>query len=420
MRLSDLLAETDQNALERLALEHARTDEHLSRAHLLATIEGVLRSHRFLQEFLLNRQPPTFAIITLLLDAAEHALPMHGFKETVLAETARLCRVVDSREILARDDQLRVYRKVLYQARSNDRQIEVAEAAILGVLRQELGIAQVEHFLIEHHAELREFWQQDEAFERELNSLRSAGLVYVRDGRTLLPDDLTQVIRHVLGVDMPASSARRLYGYLSNQELYEALAATEAPTSGSKDERIERLVAHMTQPREILRLRSIGMERLREVCRDIGAKVSGSKEDVVDRIVAHVAAGRDVLREPEPPPPVKEPRRLDEERFAFLFARLRGHELALILGALELRRWGTKELQIRILWEAHRSEETLLNALSSADLEVFLRRMDLKTSGSKADRIDRAIDHFANVAIETLRAGASHVVDSERTSTNPA
>src|SRR5258708_7488242 len=106
--------------LERLAHEHARADEPTPPSQLLGTIEGVLRSHRFLQEFLLNRQPPAFAIVTLLLDAPEFALPTSGFRDLVLRETGRLCDAIDSREILARDDQLRVYRRTLYQARSND------------------------------------------------------------------------------------------------------------------------------------------------------------------------------------------------------------------------------------------------------------------------------------------------------------
>lgn len=404
MRLADLLAEASKEELERLAHEHARADEQLARGQLLATIEGVLRSHRFLQEFLVNRQPPTFAVMTLLLDSPDYALPNSTFKEAVLGETERLCQAIDSKQILARD-QLRVYRKVLYQARSNDLLIDASEAALLGVLREELDIPQVEHFLIEHHVDLREFWKQDQAFVRELHALRSAGLVYVRDGKTLLPEDLVQVVRNVLGVDMSATSARRLYGYLSNSELHEALAAIGAPTSGSKEERIERLVAHMTQPRGILRLRAVGLERLRDICRAIGANVSGAKDDLVDRIVAHVAAGRDIRQEPEPPPPVREPRRLDEERFGLLFSRLRGYELVAVLGQFDLKRSGTKDAQVGTLWEAHRSEETLLNALSSADLEGMLRRLDLKASGSKADRVARLIEHFSGTPIDVLKAG---------------
>jgi hypothetical protein len=406
MKLADLLAEIGQEDLERLAHEHAHADDRFSHAQLLTTIEGVLRSHRFLQEFLLNRQPPTFAIITLLLDAPEFTLPTAGFRDTVLQETTRLCTAIDSREILARDDQLRVYRRVLYQARANDQLLDPSEAALLGVLRQELEISQVEHFLIEHHADLREFWRQDEAFMRELHALRSAGLVYVRDGRTMLPEDLVSVIRAVLGLDMPSEAARRLYAYLSNQDLYEALAAIHAPTSGSKEERINRLVTHMAQPRIILRIRAISLEELRNICRSVGANISGSKDELVDRLVSHVASGRDLRKEPEPPPPVRERRQLDEARFAALFSCLRGHELAAVLAEFELRRYGTKQAQVQTLWDAQRSEVTLLSTLSSADLEGILRRIQVKPSGSKGERVDRLISYFASANLEATPEAA--------------
>jgi hypothetical protein len=402
MKLADLLAETSQEDLERLAHEHARADEQMPRALLQSTIEGVLRSHRFLQQFLMNRHPPTFAALMLLLDADSLSLPASSFKQVVMDETQRICGLMDSREILARDDQLRVYRKVLYQARSNDRLIDESEASILSVLRQELDITHVEHFLIEHHADLREFWSQGEAFLRELNALRSAGIVFFREGMMLLPEDLARVLRQVLGFDMSREGAKRLFAKLTNPELHEALTAIQAPTKGGKDERIERLIAHMAQARFVLRLKCFGLERLRELCREIGATIGGVKDDLVERIVAHVASGRDILREPEPEPPVQEPRKLDERRFVALFSRLRGHELGAVLAEFELRRWGSKETQTKELWEAHRSEETLLNALTSSDLEGLLKRLEIKAAGSKAERIQRAIEHFAKMTDEEL------------------
>ncbi|MDI1484348.1 hypothetical protein [Polyangium sp. y55x31] len=404
MKLLDLLASSGTDELERLAHEHARTGDHLSRPHLLDTIESVLRSYRFQQEFLLNRQPPSFAILTLLLDAPEFALPMEGFSDAVQAETTRICGAIESGEVLKRDDQFRVYRRVLYQARSNDMRLDESELAILGVLRQELNVAQVEHFLIEHHPDLREFWHRDGAIERELRALSSAGIVFVRDSQALIPEDLAPVIRRVLGIDMSRSGAKRLFGHLSGQELRDALADIGAATSGSKDERIERLIAHMAQPRVVLR--RVGLDTLRTTCRDVGAAVSGSKDNLVDRIVAHVGAGRDLVGEPEPEPVIAEPRRLDEVRFALLFGKLRGHEMAGILGEFNLRRWGGKDLQIRTLLESQRSETTLLGRLSNLELETVLRRVNLKPGGSKAERIERLLEHFATVNVDVLRAAA--------------
>jgi hypothetical protein len=405
VKLADLLAEMGKDDIDRLAHEHARADEDMPPAQLLGTIEGVLKSHRFLQDFLINRQPPTFAIATLLLDAPDHELPLTTFREAVTEETWRICAAIDGGEILARNDQLRVYRKVLYQARSNDLVIDDSESAILGVLREELEVAQVEHFLIEHHSDLREFWRRDEAFVREMNALRSAGIVHVRDGKVILPDDLVRAVQLVLGIDMPRPSARRLFGHLSNTELRDALGAVAAPISGSKEERIERLLAHMTQTRTVLRLRSTSLEHLRDICKDVGVMSSGAKEEVVDRLVSHFAASRDLHRDSEaPPPPVHETRALDEARFVTLFLHLRGHELAAILGQFELRRWGPKEQQIQTLWGSHRSEETLLAALSNPDLEGILRRLELKPNGPKPERIRRVITHF--------EAGTQHLETS--------
>jgi hypothetical protein len=415
MRLAELLAETTTEELERLAHEHARADDKLSRHQLLETIEGVLRSYRFVQEFLFDRQPPTFGIVTLLLDAPDFAHPTTGFREAVLAETQRICQAIDAEDILKRHDQLRVYRRVLYQARSNDQQVDSSERAILGVLRQELDVSQAEHFLIEHHADLREFWHQDMAFVRELHALRSAGIVFVRDSRTLIPEDLAPVIRQVLGIDMPRGAARRLFASLAGQDLYEALAAIGAPTSGSKDDRIERLVCHMAQPRPVLR--RVGMDTLKRICREVEAPVSGSKDDLVDRIVSWYAAGKDLVPQAEIPEPVgiKEPRRLDEERFALLFDRLRGHQLADILGEFDLRRWGTKDSQIRTLWEAHRSEATLLSRLSNQELEDILKRANLKLGGAKSERIGRLLDRFATASGDEL----STVVGTEQRDDSP-
>ena len=407
MRLADLLGSSTLEDLECLAREHAKIEEQLSRPQLLATIESVLRSYRFLQEFLLNRQPPTFAMMVLLLDAPEFALPTAEFRDLVLDETTRICDAIDSEALLTRDDQLRVYRRVLYQARGNDMQIDSSESAILGVLRQELKVTQVEHCLIEHHADLREFWRQDGAFEREILTLRSAGLVFAEDQRTLLPEDLAPVIRQVLGIDMARDAARRLLQQLSGQDLRDALMAIGAQSSGSKDERIERLVAHMAQPRVILR--GVGLDTLRAICREIGAAVAGSKDSLVDRIVGHMAAGRDLIGEPEPAPPPAEPRRLSEARFGLLFEQLRGHQMAGILGEFDLRRWGTKEMQVSTLWESHRSESTLLGCLSNPELDVILRRVALRTGGSKSERTERLIEYFASLDEVAFRAAQGDV-----------
>jgi hypothetical protein len=402
MRLAQLLADASIDDLERLAQEHAKTEDQLPRPQLLSTIESVLRSYRFLQEFLLNRQPPTFALMTLLLDAPGFELPTEGFRDAVIAETTRISDAIDNSELLKRDDQLRVYRRVLYQARSNDLQIDSSEASILSVLRQELEVALVEHCLIEHHADLREFWRQEGAFLRELHALRSAGLVFVKEGKTLVPEDLVPSIRQVLGIDMSRPAARRLYQLLTAGDLQAGLKAIGAGTAGSKDERVERLISHMAQPRVVLR--ELSLETLKGISRSIETAVAGSKDDLVARIISHMAADRDLETAPEPDVHKPEIRVLSEERFTVLFSFLRGHELAGILGDFDLRRWGTKDLQVKTLWEAELAEATLLECLSNPELDVVLRRLDLRPGGAKAERINRLIEHFTSLDEVAFRA----------------
>jgi hypothetical protein len=397
MRLLELLSALSSDEVDRLAHEHGVADSEASRPQMLLAVESVLRSHRFIQDFLVNRRPPAFAAMLVLLDAPDYALPTGGFREAVLAEVARLCESIESGGVLRRDDQLGLYRRVLYQARSNDMHIDGSEAAILGVLRHELGIEPAEHFLIEHHPDFREFWQQDGSFARELHALRSAGLVFAHDGNTMLAEDLVPVVRQVLGLDMSRVAAWRLYEHLSVSSLHEALSAVGAATSGSKDEKLQRLRAHLARPRMVLR--RLSLESLKDVCRDVGVPTSGVKEELVERIVVRVAAGRDLIQTPEPPPllVIDEPRSLDRARFVALFSKLRGHELAEILAELDLKRWGGKEAQVRTAWESKRSETTLLSALSNGEVENLLRRLDLKVSGTKSERVQRVIEHFGSL-----------------------
>ncbi len=311
-----------------------------------------------------------------------------------MAETQRIMGLVDSGDLLARDDQLRLYRRALYEARRNDLDVNTSEAALLALLRREEGIAQVEHFLIEHHEDLREFWQKEDCFAHEEKALRSAGLLFYIEEKVLIPEEVAPAVWQTLGIDMPTESARRLLAYLSNNEIAGALEAAGCRTSGSKETRIERAIIERVQPR--FALRSVGLSTLKDICRSTDASVSGSKDELVERIVGHFAEGRDQRAEEPPEAPRREPRRLNQSQFETLFSALGHHELSDILRRLpELRQTGTKEMRIKTLWEAHLSEATLLGELMNRQLEDLLHQMGLRLGGSKQARIERLVEHFA-------------------------
>src|SRR5262249_15238688 len=135
MKFAELLASSDKRVLEGLGKELLKTDEPMSVHTLCSNLESVLRSFAFVQGFLLTRQPATLSILSLLSEGPEFRVEASRLQELVSADVSQLCGLIDSREILRRDEQLKLYRQVLYEARLSDLEIDPSEAALLGVLR---------------------------------------------------------------------------------------------------------------------------------------------------------------------------------------------------------------------------------------------------------------------------------------------
>lgn len=142
------------------------------------------------------------------------------------------------------------------EARRNDLQLDGNELAILGVLRRELAIRPVEHFLIEHHDDFQEFWSRDRGFLDETNALRSCGMIFGHDGRIVLPEELAPLVRQALGIEMPSESRCRLLSNLSAADLTEVLAHVGLRTSGTRDEKLDRLLTSYVQPTEVMQMRA--------------------------------------------------------------------------------------------------------------------------------------------------------------------
>jgi hypothetical protein len=314
-----------------------------------------------------------------------------------MRETARIADAVDAGELLARAGGLELYKDALYEARRNDLDLNSSEASLLALLRKRLGVSQAEHYLVEHHRELREFWDKPDAFAHEEIALLSAGVVFFHEDKVLIPEELAPIVAQTLGIDMPTDSARRLFNYLSSTELAAALDQAGARVSGTKEVRVERLLFERVQPRVVLR--SVGLQTLKDICRETGAPIGGNKDELIDRVVEHFAQRRDQVREAaREEVRVAEPRRLDEPRFRTLFNSLLHQELTDILRRLpHLKQSGTKDGRIRTLWDAHLSEATLLGELRNRDLENVLQRLGLRISGSKQERIERVVQFFSSM-----------------------
>jgi hypothetical protein len=412
MRLAALLSELPHDELERLAAEHLGQDENVSRTALCATLEGVLRSYSFVRKFICDRFPPTFSILEAFLDAEGWSREAQTFRDVVMERTRTLVQRVADGDLVGRESSLRLYRRVLVEARRNDLVLDASETAILGVLRRELDIRPVEHFLVEHHKDFHEFWANDDAFLTEMNALRSCGLVFGHQGNVMLAEEVVPLVRQTLGLEMPASNRRRALNLLSGAELGEVLGAVHLKTSGSRDERLERLLSNYVQPSDALPV--LSLQSLRECCRRVAIPSSGAKDDLVDRLVDCFLHEIDIRPKVEGAPPASpepEPRVLDLARLRALFSALRGDDLTDILGAIGSRRiTGAKETKLALLISSPYSETTLLEKLSNRTLEENLDRLRLRTAGSKRERVDRVVEYFRTLADALLIA--SHHPDS--------
>ncbi len=404
MRLLEMLTQLDDHVLNELNQEHLGGDGVESRGDVCLNLERELRSPNHVRATVMNLQPPGFCILNHLLDADDYSVPFSTLKERVMEESLMLAARVSSGDLAGGDRDRDVYRKVLVEARRSDLELDPSEIKLLAILRTALQIRTVEHFLMEHHEDFHAFWRTDHAFLDVMRNMRGRGLAFMSEGNLRLPTDLVPTVRQVLGLEGTFGSRKRLYEKVANEDLRRALEASNLKLSGSKEERLQRLLDHYIQPRDVLEVMSL--VDLRELCRSNEIAVAGAKDVLIERVAVHFASGWDV-RAPEaaPPPPPPEPRELSPEAFTALFESLRSEDLSDMLTGVEASRvTGSKEQKVALLRETRFSEASLLLHLDAKQLESILAKRRLKLAGSKRDRIARLL---ADVAGSMPSGGAS-------------
>lgn len=397
MRLIDILHRLDDDVLDTLVERHLGTAEIRDRATMFLDLEGELRSPNHVRHTIYNLQPPAFAILELLLGGDGHSVDVSGLRDRAETLTRRLSEAVSSGSV-ARRPELELYRRVMAEARRSDLELDPSEIALLQVLRRELGIRTVEHFLVEHHADLRQFWDTDVGFLSALDGLRNGGAAFAVDNRLVLPAELVPLVRKVLGIEVNAEARRRLFERMSVSVLTSVAQALGIKSAGSKDEKVARLVDNYVQASEVLE--ELGIGDLKELCRDIGLAVTGSKQELVERIVNGFASDADIRpARPEALPPSAEPRSIERLAFEALLLSLRQSDLSDILVGIDSKRvTGAKEQLVQLVIESPFSEVTLLRELASKQLDVALDRAGLKSGGTKDERIRRLIVHYTRGA----------------------
>ena len=397
MRLSEFIALLSPERLAELARTAVPGADELNPNEWSRKLEIVLVQTGYIEQVVLALRPPVASVLLRLLESDAHVIDREEVAADVAKETEQWCRRVTAVELGHRlADRSLLYRKMLEAAWANDLTLDHSELRMLRLLREQLGLFRIEHFLLAYHASIQPYWRFDDEFGRVVQQLLQAGVIFEReDGRIALPRELVPNVRRALDVDLPRPAARRLLARLdSGTHLKPALGDHDLQTSGSKQDRIDRIIEHFVPMHRVVDTMHIAQAR--DLVRSLGLPVTGPKEELVTRIVDHFANQRDIAElESAPEEGAQgEPRELERDSFTSLFESLKGHQLHALLMNLELRTSGSKETRIATLWESPYSETTLLSKLKGLELEELLARNELFPRGSKAEKVARLIAAF--------------------------
>jgi hypothetical protein len=406
MRVAEILAQYPDATLDRLASD--KVDEvanlRLPREVLIQEIAAALASLSYVGEALAPAQPPTYAFLKLLLDSEGHTEEVQGFRDRVLDTTMWLTEMADGGKGLPSNKNYPLYLQILYAAWEDDGHVDRSEALLLGALRKELGLGIREHLLLEHHSLVRPLWDTPKAYTDCRKLLLGTGLVLIHEDRYVLADEVAQQIRRCWEIDLEDSAYGRLLQQLNGAQLREALEASALPLSGSKEERVQRLIEALVPPSEVLDV--LHIDEVKDLCRRCDLPVSQAKADLIGSLIEHFDSGRDLLppeeAEAEREPPAPEPRELPPEQLTVLLERLKLDQLYDILARRGLRRSGSKSERVERLVDSPWSEATLLGELRHRELVELCRRLGVQVSGVKSELIERLISWAAGQELGTV------------------
>ncbi len=331
MKLIQILEKYSDPAIDQLSTD--KVDEsaslRLPRSVIMQEIQAALSSLSYVASVLDPSRPPTYAFIKLLLHASNHMQPVEGFQEKVISATKEMTQRAQPGKGLSAEKNYQLYINILKSAWDSYNEIDRSEAQLLEALRNELGIWTREHLLLEHHPDIRQLWDNPSAYVSARNHLLLTGLVLTYENNYAIADEVALQIRRSWGIDLEMDSYTRLLNLVKSKQLHMVLDNAGLQLSGTKDERIDRIVNALIPPTELLNYMQI--EELREFCRNNGIQVSGRKSEVISNIVDFFDCGLDlqeeaVEEEVSSLPPEPEERELSDDVFAKFLQNLTNNQ----------------------------------------------------------------------------------------------
>ncbi len=397
MKLNEILEKYSDLAIDQLAAD--KVDEsanlRLPRSVIIQEIQAALSSLSYVASALAPSRPPTYAFIKLLLHTSDHMLPVEGFQERIISVTKEMTKRAETGTGLSTEKNYQLYINVLKSAWESDNEIDRSEAQLLEALRNEMGIWTREHLLLEHHPDVRQLWDNPNSYISARNHLLVTGLVLTYDNNYVIADEVALQIKRVWGIDLEIEPYTRLLKLLKNGQLHKILNNTGLQLSGSKEERIVRIVEALIPPTELLNYFHI--DELRDYCRTNKIQISGRKPEVISNIIEFFDKNLDLHNENieeivSPLPPVPEKRKLSDDVFAKFLQNLTNDQLYDLLSQSHLKTSGVKEEKIRKLIESPWSDISIINRLRKNDLSELCKKIGIQVSGIKNELIDRLIE----------------------------
>jgi len=401
MKLEEILQGYSNAAIDQIAAD--KVDEsanlRLPRNIIIQEICSALNSLSYIASALAPSRPPTYAFIKLLMEAPEHKLPIEGFREKVMEMTEVMTERAKTGKGLSPGKNHELYIKILKSAWENNQEINRSESMLLEALKNELGLWTREHLLLEHHPEVRELWDLPDAYVSARNRLLVKGIVVTHDNYYAIADEVSYQIQKSWQIDLKKHDYYRLLKALKKENLHQFLEKTGLQLSGTKEDKINRIINAFLPPSEILD--SLQVNELREFCGENNIPKSGSKPEVISNIIHCFDKKLDLVttEEEEPQsnlPEEPEERMLDERELIGLLNNATSDQLYDILSKSFLKTSGKKQDKITRLIESPWSEISMLNCLRKVDLAEICKKMNVSNVGIKKELIDRLVEQ-ANI-----------------------
>ncbi|MDP2181852.1 MAG: hypothetical protein Q8K99_04695 [Actinomycetota bacterium] len=403
----EILERYSRGDLRRLAKGKISEIVGLDANKILKDLSRVLGNYESIRRNVEFRTPPADTILETLLEADGHRIRVDDLKPAVRARIKTYRSASRNLDLQNPIKGYRLYATMLAAAWDYEGDLLPAEANLLRVLRQELGISRTNHQLIMAHADIGRLTFDASEYEAELTFLSNEGIVLVyaddEDTHFVLSDETAESLLQLWGFEMEHSQYARLLSGLAKNQLAKPLRTAHIRVSGSAGELVTRIMENEIPPSVVLN--SLPGRELAALLERLSLTKTGKKEDlvlIVLRVIDHFKSNGDVERNPEPcvvQEPTCEPEILREETVADLLGQLSSDRIADLLETLDLKKSGSKTTKIERLTRSPYNVETMLQSLCLDDLRELASGLGLRKSGNKGDLIASVISFFKDEAI---------------------